>query len=200
MLEVQVIDDPSSAAVAVDPVRSRLLAELAEPASAAALAARLGMPRQKVHYHLKTLEAHKLVRVAEKRRWGGLTERLLVATATSYVVSPAAMGGVAADPGRTADRLSAGYLIALAARLVREVGGLLGRAHEQKKRLATLAIDAEVRFRSAEDRAAFTRALTESVTQLVARYHDAAAPGGRSHRLVLAAYPMPQKKSATPPD
>ena len=198
MLEVQVIDDPSSAAIAVEPVRSRLLAELAEPASAAALAARLGIPRQKINYHLRTLEAHKLVRVARKRKWGGLTERLLVATATSYVISPAAMGGVAADPGRTADRLSAGYLIALAARMVREVGGLLRRAQEEKKRLATLAIDTEVSFRSPDDRAAFTRELTDAVTHLVARYHDGAAPGGRLHRLVLVAHPLPQKRSEAP--
>ena len=193
MLDVQVIENPYSAAVALEPVRSRLLAELAEPASAAALASRLGIPRQKINYHLRTLEAHKLVRVAEKRRWGGLTERLLVATATSYVVSPAAMGDVAADPGRTVDRLSASFLIALAARIVREVGGLLRRAHEQGKRLATLAIDTEIRFRSPEDRAAFTRELTDAVTSLVARYHDEAALGGRPHRLVLVAHPLPQK-------
>jgi DNA-binding transcriptional ArsR family regulator len=193
MLDVQVIENPDSAAVALEPVRSRLLAELAEPASAAALASRLGIPRQKINYHLRTLEAHKLVRVAEKRKWGGLTERLLVATATSYIVSPAAMGDVAADPGRTADRLSASYLIALAARIVREVGGLLRRAQAEGKRLATLAIDTEIRFRSPEDRAAFTRELTDAVTRLVVRYHDEAAPGGRPHRLVLVAHPLPQK-------
>ncbi len=191
MIEVQVIDDPASAVVALDPVRSRLLAELAEPASAAALAERLGIARQKVNYHLRTLEEHKLVRVAAKRKWGGLTERLLVATATSYVVSPGAMGRVAADPGRTADRLSASYVIALAARIVREVGGLLRRAQEQEKRLATLTIDTEVRFRSPDERAAFTRELTDTVMQLVARYHDESAPGGRSHRLVLVAHPRP---------
>jgi DNA-binding transcriptional ArsR family regulator len=199
VLDVQVIDDPSSAAVALDPVRSRLLAELAEPASAAALAERLGIARQKINYHLRTLEEHKLVRVAGKRKWGGLTERLLVAMATSYVVSPAAMGKVAADPGRTADRLSASYLIALAARIVREVGGLLRKAHEQQKRLATLAIDAEVRFRSPEERAAFTRELAESVTQLVARYHDESAPEGRLHRLVLVAHPLPVPHEAQKP-
>jgi DNA-binding transcriptional ArsR family regulator len=191
MIDVQVIDDPASAAVALDPVRSRLLAELAEPASAAALAERLGIARQKINYHLRTLEGHKLVRVAEKRKWGGLTERVLVATATSYVVSPAAMGRVAADPGRTADRVSASYLIALGARIVREVGGLLRRAQEQEKRLATLTIDTKVRFRSPDDRAAFTRELTDSVTQLVAHYHDESSPGGRSHRLVLVAHPLP---------
>src|SRR5258708_6756261 len=103
MLDVEVISDPAAAAVALEPVRSRLLAELAEPASAAALAGRLGMARQKINYHLRTLEQHRLVEVAEKRKWGGLTERLLVATAASYVISPGAMGPVASDPGRAKD-------------------------------------------------------------------------------------------------
>src|SRR5260221_7222096 len=105
MLAVEVIDDPAAAVVALDPARSRLLAELAEPASAATLAGRLGMARQKINYHLRTLEQHRLVEVAEKRKLGGLTERLLVATAASYVVSPGAMGPVALDPCRAKDRL-----------------------------------------------------------------------------------------------
>ena len=121
MLDVQVIDDPAAAAIAVEPVKSQLLAALAEPASAAALAARLGLARQKVNYHLRSLEDHGLVQVAEERRWGGLTERLMLASASSYVVSPAALGPIAADPQRGSDRLSASYLIALAARVVREV-------------------------------------------------------------------------------
>jgi DNA-binding transcriptional ArsR family regulator len=196
MLDVEVIDDPSAATVALEPVRSRLLAELAEPASAATLAVRLGIARQKVNYHLRTLEAHGLVRVAEERRWGGLTERLLEATAAAYVVSPGALGPVAADPDREADRLSASYLIALAARVIREVGTLLRRAREAGKRLATLSIDTEVRFRSAADRAAFSAELTQAVTDLVARYHDATAPGGRSHRLVVVAHPLPQPPRA----
>src|SRR5688500_7409929 len=113
MLDLEVIDDPAAASVALEPVRSRLLAELAEPASAATLATRLGIARQKINYHLTTLEAHGLVTLAGQRKWGGLTERLLVASAAAYVVSPAAMGPAAADPERTADQLSAGYLIAL---------------------------------------------------------------------------------------
>jgi DNA-binding transcriptional ArsR family regulator len=197
MVDVEVIDDPAAATVALEPVRSRLLAELAEPASAAALATRLGIARQKVNYHLRALEAHGLVRAAGERKWGGLTERRLVATAASYVVSPGALGPVASDPGRSADRLSAGYLIALAARVVREVGALVRRSAELGKRLPTLSIDTEVRFRSAAERAAFSDDLTRAVTALVARYHDASAPGGRSHRLVVAAHPLPQKSAAT---
>lgn len=199
MLDVEVIHDPAAATVALEPVRSRLLAELAEPASAAALAKRVGIARQKVNYHLHALEAHGLVREAETRRWGGLTERLLVATASSYVVSPDAMGPAAADPERGLDRLSVGYLIALAARVVREVGDLWRRARAAGKHLATLSVDTEIRFRSATERAAFSRELTDSITRLVACYHDASAPGGRSHRLVLVAYPVPTPTSTQEP-
>lgn len=191
MIEVDVIADPAAAASALDPVRSRLLAELSEPASAAGLAARLGISRQKVNYHLRALEEHELVEVAGERRWGGLTERLLVATAGSYVVSPGAMGPLTADPGRTGDRLSASYLIALAARSVREVGELWRTARTTNKRLATLSLDTTIRFRSAADRAAFTAELADVVTTLAARYHDESARSGRPHRVVLTAYPAP---------
>lgn len=190
MLDVEVIEDPAAATVALDPVRSRLLAELAEPASAATLAGRLGIARQKINYHLRALEEHGLVRVADKRQWGGLTERLLVATAASYVVSPGALGPAATDPGREMDRLSASYLITLAARVIREVSALLRRAGELGKRLPTLSLDTEIRFRSAEDRAAFSRELAEAITSLAARYHDESAPGGRPHRLVVVAHPL----------
>ena len=95
MLDLQVIDDPAAATVALQPMRSRLLSELVVPASAATLATRVGLARQKVNYHLHALEAHGLVRLAEERKWGGLTERLLVATAASYVVSPGALGPAA---------------------------------------------------------------------------------------------------------
>ena len=61
-------------------MRSRLLSELRTPASAAKLASRMGLARQTVNYHLRTLELHGLIRVDSKKRWGGLTERRLVAT------------------------------------------------------------------------------------------------------------------------
>src|SRR5262245_61611457 len=199
MLDIQVIDDPGAATVALEPTRSRLLSELVEPASAATLATRVGLARQKVNYHLHALEAHALVRLAEERKWGGLTERLLVATAASYVISPSALGPVAVDPNRETDRLSASYCIALGARVVREVGDLVRRANEAGKRLATLAVDTEVRFRSATDRAAFTSELTEAITKLVSKYHDESAPGGRAHRLVVVAHPLPQKSDPKEP-
>lgn len=189
MDDVAVLDDPAAAVVALEPARSRLLAELTQPASAAELAQRLGIARQKVNYHLRALEANGLVREAETRRWGGITERRLVATAGSYLVCPTALGPVAADPGRTKDRLSASFLLALAARAIREVGALLRRAAQTEQRLATLSIDTEITFRSAAERAAFSRDLAAGLTELAARYHAPDAPGGRAHRVVVLAHP-----------
>jgi DNA-binding transcriptional ArsR family regulator len=193
MLDVEVIDDPDAAIAALDPIKARLLAELSQPASAASLAVRVGLPRQKVNYHLRALEQHKLVEPAEERRWGGLTERLMVATAAAFVVSPAALGPVGADPARAGDRLSASYLIALAARIVREVSVLWRGARQADKRLATLSFDTVIRFRSPADRAAFTHDLASAIASLTARYHDEQAPRGRPHRLVIASYPAPDE-------
>jgi DNA-binding transcriptional ArsR family regulator len=151
---------------------------------------RLGIPRQKLNYHLRTLEAHGLVELAEERRRGGITERVLQARAASFVVSPAALGETAADPSQAADRLSARYLVALAGRLVREVADLARRAQAAGKRLPTMTIDTEIRFRSAEDRAAFADDLTAAVMDLAARYHH---DDGRPHRLVVAAHPKPEE-------
>lgn len=190
MQELTVIDDPAAAGVSLDPIRARLLAALAEPGSATTLAAVVGLTRQKVNYHLRTLEQHGLVELVEERRRGNMTERVMQATAASYVISPSTLGAVAPDPRRAPDRLSARWLIAVAARTVREVGELLAGAAKANKHLATLAMDGEVRFASAADRAAFAEELTAAITALVARYHDDRAPDGRPHRVVVAVHPM----------
>ncbi|MEU8615706.1 helix-turn-helix domain-containing protein, partial [Actinoplanes sp. NPDC048791] len=91
MEDVAVIEDPAAAEVSLDPIRSRLLAALAVPGSATMLAAQVGLPRQKVNYHLRTLEQHGLLELVEERRRGNVTERVLQATAASYVISPTAM-------------------------------------------------------------------------------------------------------------
>jgi DNA-binding transcriptional ArsR family regulator len=189
MQDIAVIEDPAAAEVSLDPIRARLLAELSEPGSATMLAAKVGLPRQKVNYHLKTLEAHGLVEMIEERRKGNVNERIMRATAASYVISPAALASVEPDPGRSPDQLSASWLLAVAARLVRDLGTLVTGAAKARKRLATFAIDGEVRFASAADRAAFAEELARAVTGLVSKYHDESAKNGRDHRIVVAVHP-----------
>jgi DNA-binding transcriptional ArsR family regulator len=186
MHDVAIIEDPAAAEASLDPIRNRLLAELTEPGSATMLAGRVGLPRQKVNYHLRTLEQHGLIRLVEERRKGNVTERVLQATAASYVISPAALAAVAPDPARAPDRLSARWLLAVAARLVRDVGALLTGATTAGQRVATYATDGEVRFATPADRAAFTEELTATVTHLVGKYHH---DTGRKHRIVIAVHP-----------
>src|SRR6266487_2776427 len=163
MLDVAVIDDPAAAEVTLDPMRARLLAELVEPASATMLAARVGLARQKVNYHLRELERHGLIELVEERRKGNVHERLLQATAAAYVISPAALASVAPDPARSPDRLSARWLLAVAGRLVQDVGTLIVGATKARKRLATFAMDGQVRFATAADLAATPEQVWEAI-------------------------------------
>ncbi|MEV4199560.1 ArsR/SmtB family transcription factor [Micromonospora globbae] len=200
MFDIAVIEDPAAAEASLDPMRARLLAELAEPASATMLAARVGLPRQKVNYHLRALEQHGLIELVEERRKGNVTERVMRATAASYVISPAALAAVRPDPARAPDRLSARWLLAVAARLVQDVGALIAGAERAKKRLATFTVDATVRFASASDRSAFAEELAATVASLVGRYHDENAPGGREHRVVIALHPSVNPATTDAPE
>ena len=201
MHDVTVIDDPAAAESSLAPIRARLLAELSEPGSATTLAVKTGLSRQKANYHLRALERHGLIELVEERRKGNCTERVLQATAASYVISPTALSEVAPDPSREPDQRSARWLLAVAGRLVREVGDLITGAGAEGKQLATLGIDSEVRFASAADRAAFAVELADAVNGLVAKYHAEAAPQGRDHRFVVALHPSitnPPPKETSP--
>src|SRR3954447_8631057 len=149
MLDVAVIEDPAAAGVSLDPVRARLLAALTTPGSATTLAAQVGLTRQKVNYHLRALERHGLVELVEERRKGNMTERVLRATAASYLISPAALSALAPDPDRSPDQLSARWMLPRAGRLVQELGELIARARAARQPLATFGIDTEIRFASA---------------------------------------------------
>lgn len=188
---LQVIQRPEAAAAALRGTRRALLTALTEPDSAAGLARRLGLPRQRLNYHLKALEQCGLLECVEERRKGNCTERILRATARAFVISPDALGAAASTVDRTADRLSASYIVAVAARAISEVSALDARARSENKRIATLTLDSEVRFASAESRAAFTSELTAAMAELVAKYHDESATRGRTFRLVTIAHPAP---------
>ncbi|MDZ7913289.1 MAG: helix-turn-helix domain-containing protein [Rhodococcus sp. (in: high G+C Gram-positive bacteria)] len=189
MLEVAVIDRPAAAEASLDPIRQRILAELAVPGSASSLAPRVGLTRQKVNYHLRTLEEHGLVELVEERKRGNMTARIMHASAASYVISPAAMSALAPDPSRFPDQLAARWLVTLAVRIVREVGELIAGATAAGKPLASFVIDSEITFATAAARAAFAGELGESINSLVAKYHGGNSEGGRKHRLVVALHP-----------
>jgi hypothetical protein len=82
--------------------------------------------------------------------------------------------------------------VARASRTIRELDELERGAGTAGQRLPTFAIETEVRFATPGARAAFAEELTAAIADLVARYHDEAAAGGRAFRLQLGAYPKPK--------
>lgn len=190
-----VVREPERATVLLDRNRQRLLEALeAEPDSASGLARRLGDSRQRVNYHLRELETAGFVELVEERRRGNCVERILRATARHYVIDPAALGTLAAaEPGRLQDRFSATYLIALAARAIRELAGLREGAEEARKRLATFSMETSVALAAPADFRAFTEDMARAVAEVVARHQDDGAPESRRFRIVLGAYPVPER-------
>jgi DNA-binding transcriptional ArsR family regulator len=195
---LDMIADPGRAAVLLDPLRLRMLGELREEAdSASGLARRLKLPRQKLNYHLRELEREGFVELVEERRKGNCIERVVRATARAYVIDPGIMGALGIDPAEFQDRFSAAYLVAVAAKTIRDVATLRQKAEKAGKRLATFTLQTEVRFASAADRAAYVEELTAEMARLAAKYHNEQAEGGRRFQFVLGAYPTVKKEAAT---
>lgn len=192
---LSMVQNPAQAAVLLDPLRLKMLERLAEPDSASGLARQLGLPRQKVNYHLRELEKGGFVGLVEERRKGNCIERLYRATARFYVIDPAVLGELGADPEKVQDHFSSAYLVAVAAKTIRDLGVLRMRAEKAGKRLATFTLQTELRFASAGERSAFAEELANEVARLVAKYHNDQAAGGRSFQFFLGGYPALAAKS-----
>jgi len=186
---VHVIDEVERAATVLHPLRLRILSELSEPDSATGLARRLGLPRQQLNYHLRLLEDDGLVEAVEERPRRGCIERMLRTVAQSYVINPGALGALAADPARVRDRASSAYLVAVAARTLRDVAALRRRAEESGKQVPTLTMHSEIRFSSARAQQEFAQEFAQSVAELIARYHDESSTQGRWFRFLAGSYP-----------
>lgn len=185
-----VLSHPEQARVLLDPERCRLVEALAAaPDSASGLARRLGEKRQRLNYHLRLLEEAGVVELAEERQQGNCVERVLRLVARRFVIDPGTVGKLAADdPDEVGDRFSATYLLALAARAIREIAELLTRAAAQRSRLATGSINTMVRVKDPAQFDAFVQDLTRAVAEVVAKHHDERGEG-RWFRVISAAYP-----------
>jgi len=194
-VDVALVDAATNAATMLHPVRMRILHELREPGSSSSVARTLGMPRQKVNYHLRELEKAGFLEEIEQRRAGNCIERIVRAKASHYLIHPEVLGQLAADPDAIQDRFSSAYLIALAAQTIRDLATVQERAEKSGKRIATMSLQTEVRFANAADRHAFANDLANAVARVVAKYHDENAENGRTYRVVLGAYPSTRRKA-----
>jgi biotin operon repressor len=192
-----VVAEAARAGQLLKPLRLKILAEAREPQSAAAIAARLGLPRQKVNYHVRELARAGFLRRAGRQRKRGLTEQKYIVTARAFLLGSGVLGPMGADSAPSGDKMTAAYLLMLAAQMQREAGSAWRDAHAAGKRLPVMSMDAEVHFATTEERARFAQALTRAVTRVVAEHTvpSRAASSGTAppYRLVLGCYPIPNK-------
>jgi DNA-binding transcriptional ArsR family regulator len=194
--ELEAVGRTETAELLLHPLRQRILQEAVDPSSASEIARRIGDTPQKVNYHVRTLvEAGLLVPAGEQRK-RNLTEKRYRATARSYVLLPGVLGRVSAETRRVTDELSATHLLQLSAVMQAELGATMDQDRSSGSETPTLALDAELRFESRRQRAAFASALREAVAEVIARYtapartDDGRASPGRPYRLVLGCYPV----------
>jgi DNA-binding transcriptional ArsR family regulator len=188
-----VVGNREGVAALLPPLRREILGRLrGGPDSAAGLARRLGLARQKVNYHVRALERAGFLELSGQRKCRGCTERRFRPTARAYLITPEVLGEPGTDAAGLGDRFSSAYLLTLAARVVQDVARLRPGADRAGKTLATFALHVDVRFRSPAERAAFAEELAGTIARLAARYH-VDSPEGRAYRFVVAGHPVVKK-------
>jgi DNA-binding transcriptional ArsR family regulator len=195
---LDIIDDPARARAALQPIRLRLLQLLERPQSAPQLAKATGMPRQRVLYHLRKLEAQRLVDAHEHGSVGRRIDRSYARTATSYAIAPKTLGEVAVDSQAVSDAFSSAYLSAVAGRVLNDLAALGRAAAARGKRVPTLTLETEVRFATPADQRRFADELTAALSTLAAKYHHPDAPQGRTFRVLACGYPAVPFRPASP--
>lgn len=180
------LDSDSAASALLDPVRREILDLLRDPGSAVGVAGRLGLPRQRIGYHIRALEEVGLLHQVGERKKGNCTERLLQTTARHYLISPQLLGKLGPDPRQIADKTSSAYQVAIATEVAQRVATMREGAESAGKHLPTLTLQVDVRFESPAAQQEFATELTASVAALVQQYHSAE---GRSFRFTVLGHP-----------
>jgi DNA-binding transcriptional ArsR family regulator len=194
------VDAPDVLRAALPPLRRRILERLREPASAVVVAGELGLPRQRVNYHLRALESAGLLELVETRARRGCTERVLRTSAGAFIVDPQVMAPAPTPASRARraaarqDRFAAETLVDAVSGVVRDVSRMQARASAQGQRLLTCAIETEVRLASPADFARLSAVLATLVARAVADV--GVAEGGRSYRVVVGAHPTPARRAS----
>jgi DNA-binding transcriptional ArsR family regulator len=193
-MAVHVVRELDALQVLLHPLRIDILEALREPASAAAVARRLDVPRQKVNYHLKELERAGLVREVEARRAGNFIETLYQAVASTFLVAPQAAWS---DPQRVdalQQQAALERLVHVGERLQRDAITLLDHAAFEGTEIASAAVEADVHFANEADRAAFIDEYCTLLRNLCDKY---GSRKGLPYRVVVVAHPvLEQEKRA----
>ena len=204
--DVVCLRTPEQLSALVHPLRGPVLREAREPSSATEIASRLGLTRQRVNHHVRALHDAGLLRRAGRRQRRGMVEQRYQATARAWVLSPELLGPNAPDATEFEDQASSATLLALASRLVGELSRARAEADAAGLRLPTLSLDAAFRFRTPDERRAFTEDLERALLGVIAKHttplnDDEGRPHeGGPYRLLLGCWPIPNPDEEGDPE
>jgi len=188
---VRLVEDAKAVGALADPLRRLILQRLDTPRSAAAVARELGLPRQRVGYHMRALEKHGFVETLREERKRGCVERVMRRTADSVVLAPDSLSDDKLHPHRVRDRFSSLYLIALASQMLRDVTEAQAGAKVEDTMLPTFSLQVDVRLATQQDKNSFAEELGREIARLAVKYHQPQSRGGRSFRVIVGSYPAP---------
>jgi DNA-binding transcriptional ArsR family regulator len=201
--DLETIAEPRRAAALLRPLRLSILRLAREPISASEMGTRLGLPRQRVNYHVRELARAGFLRRSGRRRRGNMIEQQYVVTARAWGLSPELLGGLGADWRRIEDTGSAAYLFALSAQMQADLARVMRAGNPAAgPPAATASLKSQFRFENAARREQFERALRQAVIEVIARHTspnlrpDGRPGSGRPFRLVLGLYPYSPEEAA----
>ncbi|MEE8109234.1 MAG: helix-turn-helix domain-containing protein [Gammaproteobacteria bacterium] len=181
--ELMVVSDARTMALLADPLKSKILQEMDQPRTTAELAVVMGMPRQKLGYHVRQLEdAGLLASVGESRRGNCVARKLQAAARQIIVIRTDPQGSIPED------RYSGSWLMERCASAIREVGVLSSAAGEKGEKLPVLTLESEIAFDNPQDQQAFAQELSELIAALIDRYGSTSS-GATRFRFLVASYP-----------
>ncbi|MBI3973729.1 MAG: helix-turn-helix transcriptional regulator [Chloroflexi bacterium] len=189
-------------AALLHPVRRRILAALAEPASPAEVARKLEIAPQVANYHVRALEAAGLAHEVETVQKRNLLEHRFRAIARSFTLSTA-LPLTDRQRRQLQSDVALQQLVAAGDAIRRDALRLLETPAEGKVAVAgahaAAALEIEVQLADGADRAVFVRAVTEAIRLAAAPYQrrgDERTGEGTRYRLHLAIYPVPEGAQA----
>ncbi|MEQ1824152.1 MAG: helix-turn-helix domain-containing protein [Fimbriimonadaceae bacterium] len=178
-----IVSSPQVAAALVNPLRSRILAEFAQPMSGASIARKLNLKRQVVNYHVRELATLGLIEFVEERQAGGMHEKVYESKARSFIISPRAVGPVSVQ----------GESEGGTAKLATVAGDCISELSDRPEASPVFVQDFVIAFRDRDDRIACMQELTNFFAKMKSRY-DHGGIGGE-WRLIGAAYEKPRKNT-----
>ncbi|MGB7860585.1 MAG: helix-turn-helix domain-containing protein [Acidimicrobiia bacterium] len=176
---ISLISDPDEVAGVANGFRRLILENLDEPGSATGLATKLDTSRQRVNYHLRTLEAAGLVELVGTRQRRGFTERIVRRSADVVLVDPSAFAGVSLTRG---DAAGLSGVVAAASETIRLAAAVAQQSAEAGERILSASLETEIRLKNP----AALNSLLEALATVLADHNH---PQGLAIRVTTSILP-----------